>query len=45
MKVYCDNTVTWRKTIPRHKKGMTIPCIVLDRDNWDDYSFERERFK
>lgn len=40
MKVYCDNTVLWRKGIPRHQKGMTIPCVVLERDNWDDYSRE-----
>lgn len=40
MKVYCDNTPTWRKSIPRHEKGMTIPCIVIARDNWDDYSYE-----
>jgi hypothetical protein len=40
MKVYCDNRVTWRRTAPRHQKGMTIPCVVLERDNWDDYSRE-----
>lgn len=38
MKVYCDNTEIWRKTYPRHEKGMVVPCIVLARDNWDDYS-------
>lgn len=39
MKVYCDNTSIWRKFIPRHKKGMTTPCIVLEHDNWNDYSY------
>ncbi|MFM7859410.1 MAG: AAA family ATPase [Flammeovirgaceae bacterium] len=40
MKVYCDNKVFWRKNFPKHQKGMTIPCVVLERDNWDDYGRE-----
>lgn len=40
MKVYVDNEVLWRKGIPKYQRGMTIPCVVLERDNWDDYSHE-----
>jgi predicted ATPase len=39
MKIYSDNVVSWRKRAPRRKKGMKLPCVVMERDNWDDYSY------
>lgn len=40
MIIYCDNESKWRKYIPTIQKGMTFPCVVLERDNWNDYSYE-----
>lgn len=40
MKIYSDNTLIWRKSIPGIKKGIQYPCVILEKDNWDDYSYQ-----
>lgn len=40
MNFYCDNTSTWRKNIPVKPKGIKYPCVVLEKDNWDDFGLE-----
>lgn len=37
MKFYSDNTLIWRRSIPSTKKGAQYPCVILEKDNWDDY--------
>lgn len=40
MKVYCDNTSSYRRSSPGYRSGLTYPCIVLEKDNWDDYGYQ-----
>ncbi|WP_299123126.1 AAA family ATPase [uncultured Tenacibaculum sp.] len=40
MKVYCDNISKWRRRIPSKRKGLQYPCIILEKDNWDDFGYE-----
>lgn len=40
MKFYCDNTQIWRRSIPSTKKGAQYPCVILEKDNWDDYGHQ-----
>lgn len=40
MKVYCDNKQIWRKGIPSTRKGLQYPCIILEKDNWDDFGYQ-----
>lgn len=40
MKVYCDNIQKWRNGIPVIRKGLQYPCIILEKDNWDDFGYQ-----
>lgn len=40
MKFYCDNTQIWRRSIPSTKRGAQYPCVILEKDNWDDYNYQ-----
>ncbi|WP_281612917.1 AAA family ATPase [Flammeovirga sp. SubArs3] len=44
MKVYCDNKLIWRRRFPIRRDGIVFPCILLNKDNWDDYGY-RTTFK
>lgn len=37
MRFYCDNTSMRRRSIPGVVRGAQYPCVVLEKDNWDDY--------
>jgi predicted ATPase len=39
MKIYCENDMIWRRGIPYLRRGMTLPCVVLEKDNWDDFGY------
>lgn len=40
MNFYCDNTSLWRRNIPSKPKGIKYPCVILEKDNWDDFGYE-----
>jgi len=40
MKFYCDNELRWRRSIPSTKRGANYPCVILEKDNWDDYGHQ-----
>ena len=39
MKFYCDNTQLWRRNIPSTRRGVQYPCVILEKDNWNDYGY------
>lgn len=39
MKIYSDNESKWRRYIPSNKPGLQYPCVILEKDNWDDYGY------
>lgn len=40
MNFYCDNTSLRRRNIPSKPKGIKYPCVILEKDNWDDFGYE-----
>lgn len=40
MNFYCDNNSKWRRFIPSKPKGIKYPCVILEKDNWNDYGQE-----
>ena len=40
MKFYSDNELKWRGAIPSTRRGSQYPCVILEKDNWDDYGYQ-----